>query len=108
MVQTALQMVLEPIFERDFAEHSYGFRSERGCKDGLRRLEQLLEAGYTHIVNADSKSYFDTISHDRLLSLVEQKVSDGCVLKVIEMFLKQGILDGLPSGHLRRVHRKGR
>ena len=94
VVQTALQMVLEPIFERDFAEHSYGFRPGRGCKDGLRRVEQLLEAGYTHIVDADLKSYFDTIPHDRLMSLVGQKVSDGCVLNLIEMFLKQGILDG--------------
>jgi RNA-directed DNA polymerase len=95
VVQTALQMALEPIFEHDFAEHSYGFRPGRGCKDALRRVDQLLKEGYTHIVDADLKSYFDTIPHDRLMSLVGQKVSDGRVLSLIESFLKQGVLDGL-------------
>jgi RNA-directed DNA polymerase len=95
VVQTAVLMVLEPIFERDFAEHSYGFRPGRGCKDALRRVDQLLKAGYTIIVDADLKSYFDTIPHDRLLALVGQKVSDGRVLSLIEAFLKQGVLDGL-------------
>jgi RNA-directed DNA polymerase len=95
VVQTALRMALEPIFEREFAEHSYGFRPGRGCKDGLRRVDELLKAGYTHVVDADLKSYFDTIPHDRLLTLVSQKVSDGRVLNLIEKFLKQGILDDL-------------
>jgi RNA-directed DNA polymerase len=88
-------MVLEPIFENEFAEHSYGFRPGRGCKDALRRVDELLKAGYTSIVDADLKSYFDTIPHDRLMALVSQKVSDGRVLFLIEAFLKQGVLDGL-------------
>ncbi len=95
VAQTALRMVLEPIFERDFAEHSYGFRPHRGCKDALRRVEELLKAGYTFIVDADLKSYFDTIPHDRLLALVGEKVSDGKILTLIEAYLKQGVLDGL-------------
>jgi len=95
VVQTALLNVLGPIFERDFAEHSYGFRPGRGCKDALRRVDQLLKEGYTYIVDADLKSYFDTIPHDRLLAQVAQKVSDGRVLSLIESFLKQGVLDGL-------------
>ena len=95
VVQTAVRMVLEPIFEHDFAEHSYGFRPGRGCKDALRRVDQLLKDGYTYIVDADLKSYFDTIPHDRLMTLVGQKVSDGRVLNLIETFLKQGVLDGL-------------
>jgi RNA-directed DNA polymerase len=95
VVQTALRMVLEPIFEHEFAEHSYGFRPGRGCKDALRRVDQLLKAGYTHIVDADLKSYFDTIPHDRLMDHLAQKVSDGRVLTLIELFLKQGVLDGL-------------
>jgi len=95
VVQTALRMALEPIFEQDFAEHSYGFRPGRGCKDGLRRVDELLKAGYTYIVDADLKSYFDTIPHDRLMDLVGQKVSDGRVLGLIKMFLKQGVLDDL-------------
>ena len=76
VVQTAVRMVIEPIFEHEFAEHSYGFRPHRGCKDALRRVDELLKAGYTHIVDADLKSYFDTIPHDGLMSLVGQKVSD--------------------------------
>jgi RNA-directed DNA polymerase len=95
VAQTALRLVLEPIFERDFAAHSYGFRPGKGCKDGLRRVDELLKAGYTHVVDADLKSYFDTIPHDRLLALVARKVSDGKVLSLIEAFLYQGVLDGL-------------
>jgi len=95
VVQTALLNVLEPIFEHDFAEHSYGFRPRRGCKDALRRVDELLKEGYTYIVDADLKSYFDTIPHDRLLALVARKVSDGRVLSLIESFLKQGVLDGM-------------
>jgi len=94
VVQTALRMVLEPIFERDFAEHSYGFRPGRGCKDALRRVDHLLKAGYVHIVDADLKSYFDTIPKQRLLTLVGQKVTDGRILALIEAFLEQGILEG--------------
>jgi RNA-directed DNA polymerase len=95
VVQTALRMVIEPIFEHEFAEQSYGFRPKRGCKDALRRVDELLKSGYTSIVDADLKSYFDTIPHDRLMTLVGQKVSDGRVLTLIEMFLKQGVLDDL-------------
>jgi RNA-directed DNA polymerase len=95
VVQTALRLALEPIFERDFATHSYGFRPGKGCKDALRRVDELLKNGYTHVVDADLKSYFDTIPHDRLLALVSRKVSDGRVLNLIEAFLNQGVLDGL-------------
>jgi RNA-directed DNA polymerase len=95
VVQTALRMVLEPIFERDFAHHSYGFRPGRGCKDALRRVDELLKAGYLHVVDADLKSYFDTIPKDRLLALVGQKVSDGRLLALVEAFHDQGVLDGL-------------
>ena len=95
VVQTALRQVLKPIFERDFAAHSYGFRPGKGCKDGLRRVDELLKAGYTQVVDADLKSYFDTIPHDRLLALVAKKVSDGKVLSLIDAFLHRGVLDGL-------------
>ena len=66
-VQAAIVNVIEPIFERDFAEHSYGFRPGRGCKDALRRVDQLLKAGYVHVVDADLKGYFDSIPHERLM-----------------------------------------
>jgi RNA-directed DNA polymerase len=95
VVQTALRNVLEPIFERDFAEHSYGFRPGRGCKDALRRVNELLKAGYVYVVDADLKSYFDTIPHERLLALIRRKVADGRVLALLKAFLRQGVMDGL-------------
>jgi RNA-directed DNA polymerase len=95
VVQTALRDVMEPIFERDFAEHSYGFRPGRGCKDALRRVDALLKAGHDYVVDADLKSYFDTIPHERLVELIAKKISDGRVLALIESFLKQGVMDGL-------------
>jgi RNA-directed DNA polymerase len=65
IVQTALKMVTEPIFGVQFRPGSFGFRPGRGCKDALREVDRLLKAGYTHVVDADLKSYFDTIPHDR-------------------------------------------
>jgi RNA-directed DNA polymerase len=93
VVQTALRQVIEPIFERDFAEHSYGFRPNRGCKDALRQVNHLLDQGNTWVIDADLKSYFDTIPKTRLQDLVGQKISDGRVLELIATFLRQGVLE---------------
>jgi RNA-directed DNA polymerase len=95
VVQTALRHVIEPIFERDFAEHSYGFRPGRDCKDALRRVDALLKSGHRYVVDADLKGYFDTIPHDRLLELVARKISDSKVLHLVSLFLQQGVLDGM-------------
>lgn len=95
IVQTALRNVLEPIFEKTFAEQSYGFRPGRGCKDALRRVETLLKAGMTWVVDADIRSYFDTISHEVLMREIKEQVADGRVLALIEGYLKQGVIDGL-------------
>jgi RNA-directed DNA polymerase len=94
VVQTAVRNVLEPIFDITFSEHSYGFRPGRGCHHALERVEKLLEAGHAYVVDADLKSYFDTINHERLLERIREKVSDSRVLSLIEMFLQQGVLDG--------------
>jgi RNA-directed DNA polymerase len=95
VVQGALRHVIEPIFEKEFAAYSYGFRPGRGCKDALRRVDELLKQGFVYVVDADLKSYFDTIPHDRLLSRVRERIADGRVLRLIETFLKAGIFDGL-------------
>lgn len=95
VVQTALRQVVEPIFEKEFHERSYGFRPGRGCKDALHEVDRLLQAGQIWVVDADLKSYFDSIPHHRLMQRVEEKISDGRVLKLFEQFLKQGILDEL-------------
>ena len=93
IVQGALRHVLEPIFEPDFAEHSYGFRPGRGAKDALRRVATLLKAGHDWVVDADLKSYFDTIPHERLLALVKERVADGRVLALGESFHHAGVLE---------------
>lgn len=95
VVQAAVRHVIEPIFEKEFAPHSYGFRPRRGCKDALRRVDQLLKAGEVFVVDADLKSYFDTIPHEPLMAQVRERIADGRVLSLIESFLKAGILDGL-------------
>jgi len=95
IVQTSLRMVIEPIFEATFAEHSYGFRPGRGCRDALRRVQDLLDAGYTWIVDADLKSYFDMIAHERLMACVQEHIADGRVLALIRSYLKQGVMDEL-------------
>jgi RNA-directed DNA polymerase len=97
VVQAAVVNVIEPIFERTFAEHSYGFRPQRGCKDALRRVDGLLKQGYHYVVDADLKSYFDTIPHDGLMKRLKERVADGSVLSLIEMFLKAGIMEGMTT-----------
>jgi RNA-directed DNA polymerase len=93
VVQAALRAVLEPIFERDFAAQSYGFRPKRGCKDALRRVNLLLQQGYNWVVDADLKSYFDTIPHSALLARVREKVADGRVLRLLEAFLHAQVME---------------
>jgi len=95
IVQTALRMVIEPIFEHRFAEHSYGFRPGRGCKDALRRVQTLLNEGCTQIVDADIKSYFDQIPKDRLMRRVEERIADSRVLALIRGYLDQGVMEEL-------------
>jgi RNA-directed DNA polymerase len=95
IVQSALRHVLEPILERQFAEHSYGFRPNRGCKDALRRVDRLLKEGYKYTVDVDLKSYFDTIPHDRLIQELRKFVADNTVIELVERFLQAQIFDGL-------------
>ena len=95
VVQSALRHVVEPIFETEFAEHSYGFRPGKGCKDALRRVDALLQSGHVWVVDADLKSYFDTIPHDRLMALVQERIADGRVLAMLESYLRAGVLEEL-------------
>ena len=95
VVQAALRNVLEPIFERDFACHSYGFRPGHGCKDALRRVDALLHQGYAYVVDADLKSYFDTIPHDLLMARIREKIADNPVLALVDSFLRQRVMDTL-------------
>lgn len=93
IVQGSIRHVLEPIYEKQFAEHSYGFRPGRGCKDALRRVDHLLKTGYLYVVDADLKSYFDTIPHDRLMQVIRRDIADGRLLELIEQFLQANIME---------------
>ena len=95
IVQTAVKRVIEPIFEVQFLATRYGFRPGRGCKDALREVAGLLKAGYTQVVDADLKAYFDSIPHQRLMERVEASISDGRVLGLIRGWLEQDILRGV-------------
>jgi RNA-directed DNA polymerase len=95
VVQTALRLVLEPIFDVTFAPHSDGFRPQRSTKQALRRVVTLLQAGYRQVVDADLRAYFDSIPHAALRERVQSKVSDRGVLALVDAFLQQPIFEGL-------------
>jgi RNA-directed DNA polymerase len=95
IVQTALKMAIEPVFEVEFRPGSYGFRPGRSCKDALREVDRLLKEGYAVVVDADLQSYFDSIPHDKLMALVAGRISDGRVLTLIDGFLKQEIMSDM-------------
>jgi RNA-directed DNA polymerase len=93
VVEMALRNVIEPIFENVFAEHSYGFRPNRGAKDALRRVVQLLDRGQCWVVDADIKGYFDNIPQDQMMERLQEHISDGKVLEMIEHMLKKGVME---------------
>ena len=95
IVQTAIKFTLEPIFEVMFLPSSYGFRPGLGCKDALREVDRLLGEGHAFVVDADLRSYFDSIPHDRLMARVEARISDGRLLALLRSFLEQDIFDGM-------------
>lgn len=92
IVQTAVKMVIEPIFEATFVDSSYGFRPRRSAHDALREVDRLLREGYTYVVDADLQSYFDTIGHARLRERLRERISDGRVLALIDSWLEQDIV----------------
>ena len=92
-IQQATVLVLEPIFEQDFQECSYGFRPKRSAKDALKQIKGNIEHGRQQVYDADLSSYFDTINHEKLMSLLEERIADRTVLKLIRMWLKCTIVD---------------
>jgi len=94
VVQAALVLILEPIFEGTFSEHSHGFRPGRSAHGALKAVLGHLEAGRVWVVDADLMGYFNSIPHERLLSVVHRKVTDRRVLNLIGQFLKAGVVMG--------------
>jgi RNA-directed DNA polymerase len=95
IVQTAVKLVIEPVFEVLFHPSSYGFRPGRSCKDALREVDLLIKGGYRYAADADLKGYFDSIPHGRPMERVRARIGDGRVLGLLEGWLKQDIMDGL-------------
>lgn len=97
IVQGALKLVLEPIFEKEFLPVSFGFRPERSCKDALRIVDQNLKEGFTWVVDADLQNYFDTIPKQGLMELINRQVSDVNVMKLLKQFLDQNVVEGMKA-----------
>lgn len=93
VVQAAAKIVIEPIFEADFCEHSYGFRPKRSAHDAVDAVAGALLKGQHHVVDADLSKYFDTIPHAKLLAAVAERISDGAVLGLIKQWLKAAVVE---------------
>lgn len=92
VIQMAVKIVIEPIFEADFQDCSYGFRPKRSAHQALKKIKGLLRKGYTQVIDADLKSYFDTIPHSRLLELIAKRIIDKNILRLINLWLKAGVV----------------
>jgi RNA-directed DNA polymerase len=108
VVQTSVRATLEPIFEREFRDSSYGFRPGRSCKQALHKVWFALKAGKRYVVDADLKRFFDTIPHEVILSGLKEKITDGKILGLIGAYLAQGVMeDGLLSPDEREMEEAG-
>lgn len=93
IAQQAVKMAIEPIFEKEFLDTSYGFRPKRGAKGAIEAVSKLIEEGYAWVVDADLQAYFDTIPHDKLLSKISTRISDGRIIHLIKKWLEQPIME---------------
>jgi RNA-directed DNA polymerase len=93
VVQMATKLVLEPIFEADFSDHSYGYRPKRHAHQAIDAISQAMRQGCTQVIDADLSKYFDTIAHDKLLRTIAERVSDGAVMALLKQWLKAPVCE---------------
>lgn len=105
VVQTAAKLVIEPIFEADFEDDSYGFRPKRSAHQALEAIEEALQQGMSWVLDADIEAYFDTIPHDRLMKTLAERIVDGAMLALLKSFLTAPIIDERSGGGPRRNDR---
>ena len=102
VVQAAVLLIIEPIFEADFEDSSYGFRPERSAHDALAKVRAAIQRGQTEVYDADLQSYFDTIPHDKLMASLHVRITDSAVLRLIEGWLRAVVVEtdenGRPKG----------
>jgi len=98
IVQEVVRRLINPIFEKRFHNNSFGFRPGRNCHQAVRKVKEYLKQGYTHIVDADIKGFFDNIPHKLIMAEVANEIADGNILQLIERFLKSGVME---EGQLR-------
>lgn len=103
VAQMAMKLVIEPIFEADFCEHSYGFRPKRSAHDAVDDIANTLWAGYTQVIDADLSKYFDSIPHAKLLAVVAERIVDGGILRLIKQWLKAPVIGEDADGTRRTV-----
>jgi group II intron reverse transcriptase/maturase len=97
-VQQAVAAKLSDIYEPVFSEYSYGFRPERGCHDAVAQAIAYMDEGYEWVIDLDISKFFDTVCHDKLISILREQVSDPAVLHLVRSYLKAGVMeDGLVS-----------
>ena len=103
VVQTAVKLIVEPIFEADLEPCAYGYRPRRSAQDAVRKVHQLLRAGYTDVVDADLSKYFDTIPHAELLNSVARRIVDRRMLHLIKMWLTAPVMQRDKDGNRRNT-----
>src|SRR5689334_19554362 len=111
VVQTAVKLVIEPIFEADLEPNTYGYRPKRSAGDAIKAVHALLREGYTEVVDADLSKYFDTIPHDQLMRSVARRIVDKHILRLIKMWLRAPVEETDKDGRKRltggKQHKKG-
>ena len=93
LVQQAINQVLSPVYEKQFSIRSYGFRPRRGCHDAVRGAQEIINTGYTYVVDLDLERFFDTVNHSKLIEILSRTIKDGRVVSLIHKYLRSGVIN---------------